>query len=204
MGDAGCGKEVGCCSENHQKILKMPQPVQNWNSPSSLAPLNRHFLACGEWLQNSSFPGFFSLIHCTRFPPLLLAPPPTPAHRLSPHLFPLPHSFCTMRIHKCYFCSSPIYPAHGVMFVRNDCKVFRFCRSKCHKNFNLKRNPRKMKWTKAYRKSAGKEMTVDSTFDFEKRRNRVEKYDREIMGQTIKVMKKVEQVSLKLKNKSNK
>jgi large subunit ribosomal protein L24e len=54
-----------------------------------------------------------------------------------------------------------------------------------------------MKWTKAYRKSAGKEMTVDSTFDFEKRRNRVEKYDREIMGQTIKVMKKVEQVRKK-------
>jgi large subunit ribosomal protein L24e len=51
-----------------------------------------------------------------------------------------------------------------------------------------------MKWTKAYRKSAGKEMTVDSTFDFEKRRNRVQKYDREIMGQTIRVMKKVEQV----------
>ena len=40
-------------------------------------------------------------------------------------------------------------------------------------------------------------MTVDSTFDFEKRRNRVEKYDREIMGQTIKVMKKVEQVRKK-------
>ena len=87
------------------------------------------------------------------------------------------------------------------MFVRNDCKVFRFCRSKCHKNFNLKRNPRKMKWTKAYRKSAGKEMTVDSTFDFEKRRNRVEKYDREIMGQTIKVMKKVEKIREKREQK---
>ena len=102
-----------------------------------------------------------------------------------------------MRIEKCYFCSSPCYPGHGIQFIRNDSKSFRFCRSKCHKNFNLKRNPRKMKWTKAYRKSAGKEMTVDSTFDFEKRRNRVEKYDREIMGQTIKVMKKVEQVRKK-------
>jgi len=47
-----------------------------------------------------------------------------------------------------------------------------------------------MRWTKAYRKSHGKEMIVDSTFEFEKRRNEPQKYNREVMVQTVQAMKK--------------
>jgi len=72
--------------------------------------------------------------------------------------------------------------------------VFNFCRSKCHRHFNRKHNPRKLKWTKAFRRAAGKEMKVDATFEFEKRRNRPVRYDRELMGATLGVMKRVQEI----------
>ncbi|CAE7082362.1 unnamed protein product [Rhizoctonia solani] len=99
-----------------------------------------------------------------------------------------------MRVEKCYFCSTNVYPGHGSAFVRNDAKVFRFCSSKCHKNFKMKRNPRKVKWTKAFRKAAGKEMTIDSTFEFEKRRNVPVRYNRELVHTTLKAMQRVTEV----------
>ncbi|KAJ7097814.1 ribosomal protein L24e-domain-containing protein [Mycena belliarum] len=99
-----------------------------------------------------------------------------------------------MRIEKCYFCSTSVYPGHGSAFVRNDAKVFRFCTSKCHKNFKMKRNPRKVRWTKAFRKAAGKEMIIDSTIDFEKRRNIPVRYDRELVQTTLKAMKRVGEI----------
>merc|ERR1712080_642477 len=85
----------------------------------------------------------------------------------------------------------------GTTFVRNDCKVFHFCRSKCHKNFKKKKNPRKAKWTKAFRKSAGKELAVDPSFEFEKKRNIPVKYDRELWANTITAMQRVEEIKNK-------
>lgn len=80
------------------------------------------------------------------------------------------------------------------MFVRNDAKCFRFCKSKCHKNFKMKRNPRKVKWTKAFRKASGKEMTVDSTLEFEKRRHIPVRYDRELMAKTLAAMARIQEI----------
>ncbi|KAJ3340502.1 ATPase-activating ribosome biosynthesis protein [Gonapodya sp. JEL0774] len=61
----------------------------------------------------------------------------------------------------------------------------------------MKRNPRKVRWTKAFRKAAGKEMIIDSTFEFEKRRNVPVRYDRETMATTIKAMKRVMEIRRK-------
>lgn len=139
-----------------------------------------------------------------------------------------------MRIETCYFCSSKVYPGHGLQFVRNDCKVmktiedwffcwnnnitsfindlvlflffmltriflqiFKFCRSKCHKAFKKRKNPRKTKWTKAFRKTAGKELTLDPSFDFEKRRSTPLKYNRELWSKTVDAIKRVTEIKEK-------
>ncbi|XP_058129767.1 probable ribosome biogenesis protein RLP24 [Anopheles ziemanni] len=102
-----------------------------------------------------------------------------------------------MRIETCFFCSNKIFPGHGMVFVRNDCKVFRFCRPKCRREFNKKKNPRKLRWTKAYRKTHGKELTVDPSFEFEKRRNVPVKYDRELWNKTIDAVKKINEIKLR-------
>ncbi|KAI5180225.1 large subunit ribosomal protein L24e [Nematocida sp. AWRm80] len=93
-----------------------------------------------------------------------------------------------MRIEKCYFCSSNIYPGHGSMFVRNDGAEFRFCRSKCTKNFKLKRNPRRVAWTKTYRKVRGKDLVNDTTHAFEKRINEPLIFNKDLYTKVIESM----------------
>lgn len=80
------------------------------------------------------------------------------------------------------------------MYNRNDGRSFRFCRSKCHKNYKLKRNPRRLGWTKASRLHAGKEMVCDCTLLFGARRNVPQRYDRELVDKTLDAMKRIGEI----------
>jgi large subunit ribosomal protein L24e len=72
--------------------------------------------------------------------------------------------------------------------------MFRFCRSKCHKNFKAKRNPRRIRWTKAYRKTHGKELVTDPVLEFEKSRDTAVRYNRDLWVNTIQAMEKIDQI----------
>lgn len=52
---------------------------------------------------------------------------------------------------QCSFCGERFEPGKGTTFVRNDASVFEFCSSKCRKNYNLGRNPIRVRWTQKFR-----------------------------------------------------
>ncbi|MBS7615405.1 50S ribosomal protein L24e [Candidatus Bathyarchaeota archaeon] len=57
------------------------------------------------------------------------------------------------KVQKCAFCGDEFSQGTGIMFVRSDGVILWFCSSKCRKNaVKLKRDSRKLKWTKFYQK----------------------------------------------------
>jgi len=58
----------------------------------------------------------------------------------------------------------------------------------------MKRNPRKLKWTKAFRKAAGKEMVVDGALQLAARRNVPVVYNRDRVETTLKAMSRWEEI----------
>lgn len=61
----------------------------------------------------------------------------------------------------------------------------------------MKRNPRKLAWTKSFRRAHGKEMTVDSTLAFAARRNVPTRYNRDLVQTTLKAMSRVAEIRAK-------
>merc|ERR1711896_46039 len=51
-----------------------------------------------------------------------------------------------------------------------------------------------MRWTKAYRKTHGKELMYDTTLDFEKRREEPVKYNRDLYVKTVQAMGRIQEI----------
>ncbi len=58
----------------------------------------------------------------------------------------------------------------------------------------MKRNPRKLAWTKSFRRAHNKEMTIDSTLALSARRNVPVRYNRELVAQTLGAMQRIEEI----------
>jgi len=57
------------------------------------------------------------------------------------------------RKYQCSFCGEEIPPGTGLMYVKNDGTLLWFCSRKCSKSsIKLKRDSRKLPWTKYYGK----------------------------------------------------
>lgn len=46
----------------------------------------------------------------------------------------------------CSFCGKKIEPGTGLTYALNDGKVLNFCSRKCYRNWEIGRNPKKLKW----------------------------------------------------------
>jgi len=56
-----------------------------------------------------------------------------------------------LRNYKCSFCGHDIIRGTGMIYVKTDGSILRFCNRKCRVSLvRMKRNPRKLKWTTKY------------------------------------------------------
>lgn len=54
----------------------------------------------------------------------------------------------------CSFCDGEIEPGTGKIYVKTDGTIYYFCSRKCEKNqIELKRVPRRVRWSKKYQKA---------------------------------------------------
>ena len=53
---------------------------------------------------------------------------------------------------KCSFCGNVIPQGQGLMYVKNDGRILYFCSSKCDRNTEMGRVPKRKKWTKFFEK----------------------------------------------------
>ncbi|MEZ0247762.1 MAG: 50S ribosomal protein L24e [Thermoproteus sp.] len=60
-----------------------------------------------------------------------------------------------MRVYRCNFCGAPIYPGFGIMYIKADGTVLRFCSHKCFTSaIKYRRDPRNLAWVRKQKKKS--------------------------------------------------
>jgi len=87
-----------------------------------------------------------------------------------------------MKFDLCSFSGQKIYPGHGRTMVKADGKTFKFLSSKTQRCHDLKRNPRKVKWTVLYRRKYRKGIVEEVA---KKRSKKTTKFQRAVVGASL-------------------
>mmetsp|Transcript_15212 Transcript_15212/g.38180 ORF Transcript_15212/g.38180 Transcript_15212/m.38180 type:complete len:119 (-) Transcript_15212:2602-2958(-) len=102
-----------------------------------------------------------------------------------------------MDLKNCSVCGFSIYPGHGSVFIKNNLKIIRFCRSKCRKLYELKKNPAFLRWTSFNRSIRGLKVNFKNNF-LDKSRNSFfflkKNYNLFLTLQTLYFFKKIEKI----------
>merc|ERR1712113_408530 len=97
-----------------------------------------------------------------------------------------PKGIMVVKTELCNFSGMRIYPGHGRRFIRRDSKPFWFLDGRCHADFMMKRNPRKLSWTQLYRRMH-KKGTLEEVA--KKRARRAVKVQRAVEGADLATIK---------------
>ncbi len=63
-----------------------------------------------------------------------------------------------MKVYKCSFCGAPIPPGYGLMYVKTDGTILRFCSRRCFVSMiKFKRDPRKQTWIRKMQRKMQKQ-----------------------------------------------
>uniref|UniRef100_A0A7S1XMT1 Large ribosomal subunit protein eL24-related N-terminal domain-containing protein n=1 Tax=Phaeomonas parva TaxID=124430 RepID=A0A7S1XMT1_9STRA len=100
---------------------------------------------------------------------------------------------------RCAFSEIPIYPGHGVRFIRRDGQPLNLLSSKIKSMLNQRKKPAKLTWTQAWRRQNKKLLSENNT---RKRTRKTTKFARAIVGVSIEEIRSKRQASKKVASNS--
>lgn len=92
----------------------------------------------------------------------------------------------TVRVETCNFSGFKIYPGHGSLYIRTDCRVFRFLNAKSKSLFLQRKKPSKFDWTIVFRRLHKKGAAEENA---KKRSRRSTKVQRAVVGLSLDAIK---------------